>query len=476
MTSRTPSDLEPFFNPSGVAVIGASEKKTSIGGVIFRNLLKPAFKGRAYPVNPRASEILGIKCYDRITAIPDAIELAILAVPAGLAPSLMMECEAKAVKAVVIISGGFKETGPDGAYYEQQVVETARRAHIRVIGPNCVGIYDTNTGVDTTFLPASHMGRPKKGYISFISQSGAFAAATLDWTEMAGVGVSRVVSFGNKCDVDEIDLLHYLGQDPETRVIVEYMEGLTPSHGGRYIQSAKEVTRKKPIIMVKSGRSTRGSVAASSHTGALAGDARLYDFAFHQAGILVARDFEDAFDMAKTLAAQPPATGKRILIVTDAGGAGVMATDACSALGLEVPEPPQDLKSGLARLLPSYCSVHNPIDLTGDTDAERYQTALEALLGSPYYDAAIAIVMLQVPLINLDVVDRLTSIARAFKKPIVACTAGGRFTMQCARMLDEAGIPALSSPARAAKAMWSLVEYGQRQRDAEAALESSSVQ
>jgi acetyl coenzyme A synthetase (ADP forming)-like protein len=458
------SDLEPFFNPGGVAVVGASEKKTSIGGVIFRNLLKPGFKGRAYPVNPRASEVLGIKCYDRLTAIPDPVDLAILATPAGLAPNLMADCEAKTVKAVVIISGGFKETGAEGAYLEEQVVSIARRAGIRVIGPNCVGIYDTNTGVDTTFLPASRMGRPKKGYISFISQSGAFAAATLDWTEMAGVGVSRVVSFGNKCDVNEIDLLHYLGQDPETRVIVEYMEGLTPSSGERYIRAAKEVGKKKPIIVVKSGRSARGSVAAASHTGALAGDARLYDFAFHQADILVARDFEDAFDMAKTLATQPPAAGKRILIVTDAGGAGVMTTDACMAFGLEVPEPPKDLQTQLARLLPSYCSVHNPIDLTGDTDAERYQTALDALLGSPYYDAAIAIVMLQVPLIDLDVVDRLSNIARSYKKPIVACTAGGHFTMRGARLLEEAGIPAMPSPVRAAKAMWSLVEYGRRRR------------
>lgn len=454
------SDLEYFFNPSRVAVVGASARKESVGGVIFRNFLKPSFKGSAYPVNPRATDVLGIKCFDNVTSIPDPIDLAILAVPAGIVPKVMLDCEAKRVKAVIIISGGFKETGPEGAHFESQVVDIAQRAGIRVIGPNCVGIYDTNTGVDTTFLTASRMGRPGKGYISFISQSGAFAAGILDWAEMAGIGVSRVVSFGNKCDVNEIDILQYLGKDPETRVIVEYMEGLTPSTGGRYLQTAKEVTSKKPLIVVKSGRTSRGSAAAASHTGALAGDARLYDYAFRQGGIIIARDFEEAFDQAKTLASQPPAKGNRILIVTDAGGAGVMTVDACATLGLEVPEPPAELRRELAKAFPTYCSVHNPIDLTGDTDAERYQIALEYLLPTPHYDAAIVITMMQIPLLDLDIVDRLIAISQTYRKPIVACTAGGRFTQKTARMLDDVGIPALPSPARAAHAMWSLVEYG----------------
>jgi len=454
-----PSELEPFFNPRSVAVVGASAKKTSVGGVIFRNFLKPTFKGVAYPVNPGAEEVLGVKCYPRLTEIPDSIDLAVIAIPAGIVPKVMQDCEAKGVKAVIIVSGGFKEVGPEGAYLEQQVVNIAKRSGIRVIGPNCIGIYDTNTGIDTTFLPSSRMGRPGKGYISFISQSGAFAAAILDWAEMAGLGVSRVVSFGNKCDVDEVDLLQYLGRDPETRVIVEYMEGLSPGAGARYLEAAEEVTKVKPVIVVKSGRTARGSAAAASHTGALAGDARLYDFAFKQAGILVAKDFEDAFDMAKTLVAQPPAKGNRILVVTDAGGAGVMTVDACVSLGLEVPEPPEDLRRELASQFPGYCSVHNPIDLTGDTDAERYQIALETLLPTDHYDAAIVVVMMQVPLLGLDIADRLAAVARSSGKPIVACTTGGRFTLRGARMMEEVGIPAMPTPARAAKAVWSLVEY-----------------
>ncbi|MFW9830520.1 MAG: acetate--CoA ligase family protein [Candidatus Thorarchaeota archaeon] len=455
------SDLEPFFNPKTVAVVGASARKTSVGGVIFRNFLKPAFKGVVYPVNPRTTDVLTIPSYDKVSTIPDNIDLAVLAVPASIVPKIMLDCEEKGVKAAIIISGGFKETGSEGAYLEQQIIEVANRSGIRVIGPNCVGIYDTNTGVDTTFLPASRMGRPTKGYISFISQSGAFAAAILDMNAQSGLGVSRVISFGNKADVNEIDLIRYLGQDSETRVIVEYLEGLSPSTGGTYIQTAKDVTPKKPIIVVKAGRSQRGSAAAASHTGALAGDARLYDFAFQQAGILVARDFEDGFDMAKALATQPPAAGNRILIVTDAGGAGVMTVDACEALGLVIPETPEQEKQILHEAFPGYCSVHNPIDLTGDTDARRYQIAFETLLGTPHYDAAIAIVMMQVPLLDLDIVDRLVAITRKFKKPVVACTSGGRFTMKGASLFEEAGIPALLTPARAAKAIWALVEYGQ---------------
>jgi acetyl coenzyme A synthetase (ADP forming)-like protein len=455
------SDLEPFFNPKTVAVVGASARKASVGGVIFRNFLKPAFKGVVYPINPRATDVLGIPSYERVSSIPEPVDLTVIAVPAGIVPHIMKDCEQKAVKAVIIISGGFKETGSEGAYLEEQVIEIAQRSGIRVIGPNCVGVYDTNTGVDTTFLPASRMGRPGKGYISFISQSGAFAAAVLDMNAQSGLGVSRVVSFGNKADVNEIDLIRYLGADTETRVIVEYLEGLSPSTGGSYIQTAKLVTQQKPIIVVKSGRSKRGSAAAASHTGALAGDSRLYDFAFHQAGILSARDFEDGFEMAKALASQPPAEGNRILIVTDAGGAGVMTVDACEALGLTVPETPEKEKQFLREAFPGYCSVHNPIDLTGDTDAQRYQVAFDTLLGKPHYDAAIAIVMMQVPLLNLDIVDRLVAIVRKYNKPLVALTAGGRFTMKGARLLEEAGIPAMPTPARAAKALWALVEYGQ---------------
>ncbi|MFX1491289.1 MAG: acetate--CoA ligase family protein [Promethearchaeota archaeon] len=455
------SDLEPFFNPSTVAVVGASARKTSVGGVIFRNFLKPTFKGTAYPINPRTTNVLGIPSFERVSAVPDPIDLTVIAVPAGIVPHIMRDCEEKGVKAVIIISGGFKETGPEGAYLEQQVIDIAKRSGIRVIGPNCVGIYDTNTGVDTTFLPASRMGRPGKGYISFISQSGAFAAAILDMNALSGLGVSRVISFGNKADVNEIDLIQYLGQDPETRVIVEYLEGLSPSTGTSYLHSAKIVTQEKPIIVVKAGRTQRGSAAAASHTGALAGDARLYDFAFHQAGIIIANDFEDGFEMAKALATQPTSDGNRILIVTDAGGAGVMTVDACEELGLSVPETPKDKKQILREAFPGYCSVHNPIDLTGDTDAERYQIALDVLLGIDHYDAAIAIVMMQIPLLDLDIVDRLVAIVRKHNKPLVACTAGGRFTMKGARLLEEAGIPALPTPARAAKAMWALVKYGE---------------
>ncbi len=455
------SDLEPFFNPSTVAVVGASARKTSVGGVIFRNFLKPAFKGTAYPINPRTADVLGIPSFERVSAVPDPIDLTVIAVPAGIVPHIMRDCEEKGVKAVIIISGGFKETGPEGAYLEQQVIDIAKRSGIRVIGPNCVGIYDTNTGVDTTFLPASRMGRPGKGYISFISQSGAFAAAILDMNALSGLGVSRVISFGNKADVNEIDLIQYLGQDPETHVIVEYLEGLSPSTGTSYLQSAKLVTQEKPIIVVKAGRTQRGSAAAASHTGALAGDARLYDFAFHQAGIIIANDFEDGFEMAKALATQPTSDGNRILIVTDAGGAGVMTVDACEELGLSVPETPKDKKQILREAFPGYCSVHNPIDLTGDTDAERYQIALDVLLGIDHFDAAIAVVMMQIPLLDLDIVDRLVAIVRKYNKPLVACTAGGRFTMKGARLLEEAGIPALPTPARAAKAIWALVKYGE---------------
>ena len=455
------SDLDAFFNPQTVAVVGASARKTSVGGVIFRNFLKPAFKGEVYPINPRATDVLGIPSYEKVSAVPKPVDLTVIAVPAGIVPNIMLDCEEKSVKAVIIISGGFKEIGPEGAYLEDQVVEIAKRSGIRVIGPNCVGIYDTNTGVDTTFLPASRMGRPGKGYISFISQSGAFAAAILDMNALSGLGVSRVVSFGNKADVNEIDLIDYLGNDPETRVIVEYMEGLSPSTGGAYLATAKRVTQRKPLIVVKSGRSSRGSAAAASHTGALAGDARLYDFAFHQAGIIGAQDFEDGFEMAKTLASQPPAQGNRVLIVTDAGGAGVMTVDACEALGLAIPETPVDKQKILREAFPGYCSVRNPVDLTGDTNAERYQLALETLLGTPHYDAAIVIVMMQVPLLDLDIVDRLIAITRKYDKPLVALTAGGRFTMQGARLLEEAGIPAMPTPARAAKALWALVEYGQ---------------
>ncbi|MEM1749081.1 MAG: CoA-binding protein, partial [Sulfolobales archaeon] len=310
--------ISKFFYPNSVAVVGASRDPSKVGYQLLYNLISK-YKGRVYPINPHVSEVLGLKAYPRITSVPDDIDLAVISVPASTVPSVMEDCSLKGVKNVIVISAGFKELGTvEGIEGERKIVEIAKKFGMRVIGPNCMGVYVPKIGLNTTFLNPDRMDFPEHGNISFISQSGAFGIAVLDWAAMRGIGISKFVSLGNKCDVDESDMLDYLVGDEDTQVITMYIEGVEV--GRRFIKSLKSTTPVKPVVILKAGRSEEGVRAIASHTGSLAGADIVYDAAFKQCGVLRAYGMDELFDMALSLSLQPPAQGMRVGILTVGGG------------------------------------------------------------------------------------------------------------------------------------------------------------
>ncbi|AAL81962.1 CoA-binding protein [Pyrococcus furiosus DSM 3638] len=456
--------LRSFFDPKAVAIIGATNKKGKVGNVIFenfkRNKERGIFKGNIYPVNPKLDEIDGYKVYHSVEELPDDTDLAVVAIPAPAVPETMRKIAEKGIKAVVIITGGFGELGEEGKRMEQEILEIARAHGIRVIGPNCVGVYVPDTGVDTVFLPEEKMDRPKSGPIAFVSQSGAFAAAMLDWAAMAGIGIGKMVSYGNKIDVDDADLMEYFAQDEQIKVMTFYIEGV--KDGRRFMEVAKRVTKIKPIIALKSGRTEYGAKAASSHTGSLAGQDVIYDAVFKQTGIIRAEDFEHMFDLAKAFAKCKLPKGDRIGIITDGGGAGVMASDAVAKFGLKLAELSEETLRFLREKFPPHAVVGNPTDVVGDTDAERYRLALEAFTKDPNVDAILVIVLFQVPLLDEEeVIEIIADYAKKSDKPIVAVSMGGYKTDRYAKMLEEKGVPVYPTPERGVRALAGLVRYAE---------------
>jgi len=439
-------------------VIGASAKTGTIGYVIFKNFLKPSFKGKAYPVNPKYGYVQKVKCYRSVMDIPDRVDLAVVAIPAPAVPKVIRECAEKGVKAAVIISGGFGEIGSEGREREEKLKRTVKETGIRIIGPNCMGVYDAVTGVDTFFLPEVKCSRPPKGNVAFITQSGALGGTVLDWLSTENIGLSKCVSYGNACDVNEADLLEYLAEDEHTKVVTMYLEGV--KSGRKFIEVARKVAEKKPIVAIKAGRTERGVAAVQSHTGSMAGSDRIVDAALKQSHVIRANDFQEMFDMAKALSMQPPAKGNRILIITNGGGAGAMAADACEINGLEVPEVPEETQNSLKKRFPPHCSTHNPIDLTGDTDTQRYDLALRHAATLDAFDGTIVIVLFQLPLLTLDISNVITDFARETDKPITCCVWGGKPAQVLSENLNRSGVPAYPTPERAVKAMWALYKYG----------------
>ncbi len=453
--------LETFFNPKSVAIIGASHKKGKIGYVVFTNFLSGMFKGKVYPINKNTEPILGHKVYDSILSVPESVDLSVIVIPAKFVQKTLSDCVKKGVKSVIIITSGFSEMGDDGKKLEEDLKKVIRTTKTRVIGTNCLGVYDSLSQVDTLFLSRKRCGRPKQGNIAFISQSGAVGSTILDWLSEEDIGMSKFVSYGNGMDIDESDLIEYLGNDSKSKVITAYIEGLKGS-GKKFMEVCKRVSRKKPIIILKAGKTKRGMEAVSSHTGSLAGSGRIYSAAFKQSGVIEAETWQELFDYARAFSTQPTTKGDRIIIVTDGGGFGVLATDEAERSQLKLPMPSKKLKQKMGHVMPPYAILHNPIDLTGDTDAERYRVSIEECLKSGEYDGVIAITLFQVPKLEENVVDYLIELKRKYKKPILACAAGGEYSNKLSKKLTKGGIPVYPTPERAVKTMKALVEYGKR--------------
>lgn len=450
-------NLDKFFNPNSVAIIGASHDTGKIGHVITKNFLHSGYDGKIYPINPNTEPILGLETHASVKDVKEKIDLAVITVPSRVVAKVLEQCGQKKVKSAVIITSNFKEVGGEGIKKEEELKRIIKKYKINVIGPNCLGIYDAYTGVDTLFLPAYRMGRPDKGGIGFITQSGAFGSVILDWGSQEGFGVSKFISYGNAADLDEADLVEYLGSDDDTKVISMYIEGV---HRGRKLMKAAEtISRKKPILCLKSGRSTAGTRAAHSHTGSLAGADEIYTAAFKQSGIMRVNTIEEMFDYSQALASQPPMKGNRIAIITDGGGFGVMASDFAEEYGLRLPQLSKETQNTMRKKLLPYASLTNPIDLTGSATGDMYGVALEACMKDKNIDGMLTILLYQPPNIESDVVQTVLAASERAKKPMLVCSAGGTYTQLHVDILEKSGIPTFPSPARAVKAMAALYEY-----------------
>ncbi|MFW9954683.1 MAG: acetate--CoA ligase family protein [Candidatus Thorarchaeota archaeon] len=456
--------VDTFFNAKSVAIYGASPSPNSVGQAIIQNFIKPQFEGIVYAVNPKYTGVLGVPCYPTLQEIPDPVDLVIVAVPARITARVFDDIAAKGCGAAIVVSGGFSETGPRGAELEDELVAISRKNGIRIIGPNCVGVVDTHSHIDTFFLPEYRCGRPKSSNvanISLVSQSGAFAAAIADWTSELGIGISKIVSLGNKCDVDDDDLLCYLGEDSTTQVICYYTEGYDEEKGRSFFDTAKQITPEKPVLVVKSGRGARAKAASMSHTGSLAGSDSITDAAYKQAGIIRPANFEQMFDMAKALAMQPAAKGDRVLMVTNGGGLGVMTTDAIEALGLSQPPPSPELLERFQSRLPAYCGIQNPVDVVGDSGSDRYEAVFEEAIASDEYDIFIVGMLLQTPSLGMEITNHIANYSRQSGLPFVVISMGGAFTTKAGEIMELMGIPSYSTGEKGALAAKALSQYGE---------------
>ncbi len=446
--------IDKIFSPLSVAIIGASRDPKKFGNVILNNFML-SFKGKIYPVNPKVDEIMGLKCYPKVSSIKDNVDLAVIIVPSEIAIEAVEDCGKKGVKSLVIITSGYSETG--NVDKEKALGAVIKKYKMRAVGPNCLGILDTYSGVDTIFNPQYKLNRPSKGPISFVSQSGALGAAVLDWAHSELVGMSKFVSYGNGIDLRESELIDYLGNDETTKAIAVYLEGL--KDGKKFIEVCSRVSRKKPIIALKAGNSEGGSKAAMSHTGSLAGSSAVFSGVFKQCGVIEVSDVDELFDYSRILAYQKPLNGNRIAIVTNGGGFGVLAADAIEEEGMRLANFSTQAEKLLRKNLPSIVNVRNPLDLVGDADTKRYKDALDIISNENGIDCILVILLMQVSTLDSSVIDVITEIYKNKKKPVVACSAGGNFTQLHMHVLEREGIPAYSTPRKAVNAIKALWQY-----------------
>ncbi len=452
-------DLRAIFCPRSIAVIGASRDPSSVGQSVFRNILMGGYRGVLYPVNPRADSILSVKAYPSITEVPGDVDLAVIVVPAPIVPQVLDECGRKGVKGAIVISAGFKEIGGEGIEREKRLKEIADHYGIALVGPNCLGVINTDPAVSMNASFASRM--PQAGRIAFVSQSGALCTAVLDYARGQGIGFSKVVSMGNKADVDESDILVALAEDPQTGVILMYLEELTS--GRRFIEVASTITSElpqpKPILAIKAGRTPAGARAATSHTGALSGSDEVYEAILAQAGVLRVDSVEELFDYAEAFVNQPLPNGPRLAIVTNAGGPAIMAADACMRYGLELANLTETTRKRLKEYLPPAASVRNPIDLIGDAQHDRYEFALSMVMRDPNVDMISVLLTPQAMTDVEEVAKAIVRISKSDGKPIVATFMGWYDVSPGVKVLNENGIPHYSFPEQAIRALSAMYKF-----------------
>jgi acetyltransferase len=450
------TNLDKIFNPKSVAIIGASDVEGSVGYAIVKNFTQSGYTGKIYFVNIKKPEILGVKTYPSVDQIPDPVDLALIATPAKTVPTVMEECGKANVKGVIIVSAGFKEIGAEGKALEEKVGEVAKKYGIRVVGPNCIGVLRPRINLNATFLDKM----PKPGNVAFLSQSGALGSAILDWAIHENIGFSNFVSVGSMIDVDFGDLIDYFGGDPKTKSILMYVEGITEAR--KFMSAARHFARTKPIIVVKSGKFSESAKAAASHTGSLSGSDDIYDAAFKRAGVVRVNDIADLFNAAEVLGTQPLPKGPRLAIITNAGGPGVMATDALIGFGGQIAKISQKSIDSLNAVLPPFWSHGNPIDVLGDAKADRYKAALDAALNDDNVDGILVIFTQQAVSESVEIAKNIVELVRSKSyqnKTIVTSFMGYGAVQEANNILNANNIPTYSTPEQAIKTYMYMYDY-----------------
>jgi len=453
-------DIKPILSPKSIAVIGASRRSGAVGNRIVKNILESGFKGPIYPINPKADKIHGLKCYPSVLKVEGDVDLAVVAVPARIVPEVVEEAGVKGVKGLIVISAGFREIGEEGAKLEKEVLTLCRKYGMRMVGPNCLGVINTSVPMNTTFASS----QPIPGSIAFLSQSGALCTAVIDWAPKEGLGFSVIVSLGNSADLNVVDFIEALKEDENTRVIACYIEGI--SEGDRFVKVVRDVSKRKPVVILKAGLTSMGIRAVSSHTGSMAGSAVAYSTVFKRIGVVQVDSVEELFNYARAFASQPIPEGRGLAILTNAGGPGIVATDSCEKSGLRLAWLSQETIEKLRAILPEQASVINPVDVLGDASAERYKQALRILLDDPGVNSVIVILTPQAVTQPVETAKAILEVYRSNpKKPILAVFMGGEAVAEAVKILRDNGIPVYEFPEEAVKTVEGMVRYAEYLRE-----------
>ena len=447
-------NLKYVFRPKTVAIVGASATPNKIGNVLMRNFAVAKFPGRLCPVNPKYPQLMGRRCFAKVSDIPGKVDCVIIATPAETVPAVVEDCAKKKAGGVIILSGGFEEVGRNDL--AEAIKKVAVENDMPVVGPNCLGIFDPYTKVDSIFLPSYKLERPKAGGIAFITQSGAVGSTVMDLVAYYGLGLSKFISYGNSTVLDEADYLEYLLNDKDTESIILYIEGA--KDGRKLLEVMKKVNKVKPIIALKAGRGAGGQAAARSHTGNIAGSYMAYNAAFKQARVLEADGIDEVFEFVKIFN-QPKASGNRIGVITNGGGMGVLTTDSIEAEGLKMAQFSEESIATFKKILPSYGNVGNPLDLVADAGVDAYERAIDAMMKDPNVDALAIVVLTQTPPIDERLIHVLSRVCDEKKKPMVTISVGGAYTEAYRKIIEGRGIPSYSSPRAAVKALQRFITY-----------------
>ncbi|RJS89377.1 hypothetical protein CW700_04410 [Candidatus Bathyarchaeota archaeon] len=461
--------LDKILYPSSIAVIGASKDPFKWGHMLLSAIIKGGYEGRLYPINPREKEILGLKVYPRVTEVPEDVDMAIIVVPARIVPTVMRDCVEKGVKGAVIITSGFGETGEEGKRLQDEIVEIARKGGMRFIGPNCMGICSSEAKLSALMIPFLH----EKGEVAFISQSGGYGLQLYLRASAMGVGISSFISSGNEADLTAVDYIRYFGEDDRVKVIAMYIEGL--KRGREFFEVAREVTKKKPIVVIKVGTTEAGGRAAASHTGALAGSDKLYDAMFKQAGIIRARDATQMFDIIKGFLYAPLPKGNRIGVVSNSGGICVETTDSLVQNGLTVPTLSEERQKEILKVIPPFGNPRNPVDLTASLNMNSFLRVPEIVLSDPEIDGLITIGLgtsvmhTMFPDVKPEdfmgiykwLNDQLIATYKKYEKPVLVINPAADIEPEASKILEEARVPVYITPERAAEVMGALWRYKQ---------------